>query len=92
MKGRKRLRAGKKHEKHGPDGMIQVSLSLTPKEYDWLVARPEGMNVTVRYLILQAIGSEEIAGKKQILEKLFVASLPSPEEQAIPWVYLLPQG
>jgi len=49
MKGGQRPGAGRKPRPD--DKMIRVSVSLTPKQYEWLKAQPGGMGETVRKLI-----------------------------------------
>ena len=51
MKGGTRPGAGRKPRPD--DKMIRVAISLTPEQYDWLKAQPEGMAAAVRKLIEQ---------------------------------------
>ena len=75
MKGGARKGAGRKPRPD--DRMIRVSLSLTPEQYDWLKDRPEGMAVTVRYFILQAMSRERIDRKPHMLDELMIISTES---------------
>jgi len=72
-KGGTRPGAGRKPRPD--DKMVRVSISLTPEQYEWLSERPEGMAVTVRYFVLQAMSRERIDQRPHMLEDLFVAAL-----------------
>ena len=64
MKGGTRPGAGRKPRPD--DKMIRVSVSLTPKQYEWLKAQPGGMGDMVRYLILVGMRMEKEAMERAI--------------------------